>query len=275
MKLTDFHVHPDYSVDASGTIDQYCARALQIGLDTVCFTTHYDTNPLREGLDGYWGHNGSRAKYSDRLMEIYVDDIHRADGSFRHKGLRVLCGLEIDYYPGVEEEARRIKEKFPIDFVLGSVHCIENIAISDEHEARPYFESRSVETMMDDYISLLVSAARCESFDSLGHLDYYVRFAWRYYGHRINDIRVERFDPVFEILAANRLGIEINTGPYKRSMKAFHPTVEILDRAIDAGVSIVSVGSDSHRPEDLGAGIPEAYQYLRKHYLTPEFPRSL
>ena len=30
--ISDFHVHPDYSIDAAGTVRQYCDRALEIGL---------------------------------------------------------------------------------------------------------------------------------------------------------------------------------------------------------------------------------------------------
>ena len=44
--LTDAHVHPDFSIDAKGTVTEYCDRALEIGLSEIIFATHVDTDPL-------------------------------------------------------------------------------------------------------------------------------------------------------------------------------------------------------------------------------------
>ena len=51
--LSDYHVHPDCSLDATGTIDQYCQRALEMGLEEICFTTHYDMDPVRRDEDPF------------------------------------------------------------------------------------------------------------------------------------------------------------------------------------------------------------------------------
>ena len=45
MNLPDYHVHPDFSFDAKGTIDEFCETAIKKGLTEICFTTHYDTDP--------------------------------------------------------------------------------------------------------------------------------------------------------------------------------------------------------------------------------------
>jgi len=273
--LADFHIHPDYSIDAEGSIGQYCDRALKIGLGVICFTAHYDSNPKRAEIDGYWRYNGNRAKLSDSIVEKYIKDIQKARETYNRLSLDLFCGLEIDYYQGVEEEVERLRAKFPLDFVIGSVHCLDDIAISDESEAPSYFVRRSVDQMADNYFELLLMAARCRGFDCLGHLDYYIRYGREYYGDLINEIEVERFDPVFNMLKKNGIGIEINTSPFKRGGDTFHPSSEIIDRAINCGVAIMSAGSDCHRPADLGKGIVEAYDFLNRRDMEPVFPGML
>ncbi len=273
--IVDFHIHPDYSIDAEGSIGQYCDRAQKMGLGAVCFTTHYDSNPKRREIDGYWRHNGKRVKFSDSIIGDYVKDILRAREIYDRLGLDLFCGIEVDYYPGVEEEVESLRAKFPLDFVVGSVHCLDDIAISDKREAPSYFENRSVDRMADDYFELLLRAASCQGFDCLGHLDYYIRYGREYYGDSINEIEVERFDPVFDKLKKYGIGIEINTSPFKRGGDTFHPSSKIIDRAISCGVAITSVGSDCHRPADLGKGVAEAYDFLNRRALEPVFPKMI
>ncbi len=273
--LADFHIHPDYSIDAEGSIEQYCDRALKIGLGAICFTTHYDSNPKRTEIDGYWKYNGGRVKLSDSIVGNYIKDIQRAREIYDRLSLDLYCGLEIDYYQGVEEEVERLRSKFPFDFVIGSVHCLDDIAISDKREAPSYFEKRSVDQMADDYFELLLRAARCQGFDCLGHLDYYIRYGRKHYGDLISKIEIERYDPVFDMLKKNGIGIEINTSPFKTSGNTFHPSSELIDRAISCGVAITSVGSDCHRPADLSKGVAEAYDFLSRRDLEPVFPKML
>ncbi|HHX94976.1 MAG TPA: PHP domain-containing protein, partial [Clostridia bacterium] len=59
--LTDYHVHPDYSIDASPVkIRQYCRRALELGIVEICFTTHVELDPVRKEKDNFALLNGER-----------------------------------------------------------------------------------------------------------------------------------------------------------------------------------------------------------------------
>jgi histidinol-phosphatase (PHP family) len=273
--FADFHVHPDYSIDATGTIRQYCDRALEIGLSSICFTTHYDNNPRRVELDGYWNYNNSRVRLSDELVRCYLEELERAKIFFADFGLRVYRGLEIDYFPGIENEVERLRREFPLDFVIGSVHCLDDIAISEKREAPAYFTTHSISQLAADYFRLLNLAATCPGFDSLGHLDYYIRYCRDYYGEDADQIEIERYDSIFDILKKNNKGFEINTSPYRYGLEGFHPSQDIIKRAIIASVKIASIGSDSHKPAKLGLGLQEAYEFLDQLGATPEFPKAI
>ena len=41
----DYHVHPDFSIDAKGSLREYCDRAIELGLSEIIFTTHVDSSP--------------------------------------------------------------------------------------------------------------------------------------------------------------------------------------------------------------------------------------
>ena len=271
IELSDFHIHPNYSVDATGTIRQYCDRALEIGIRNICFTTHYDLNPKRLDKDAFWRINGQKVPVTDELVSRYFEEIEQAREYFAPFGLHIFRGLEFDYYDGVDKEVERVRRLFPIDFVIGSVHCLDDIAISEKNEAPTYFNRKSVEQMTNDYVTLLIKASQVSGFDCLAHLDYYVRYGREYYGDAIDHIELERFDEAFAAFIKYKKGIEINSSPFRYGLRTFHPKPEIIERAIKAGVNIVSAGSDSHKPSQLGGGVPEAYELLEGLGVTPSF----
>jgi histidinol-phosphatase (PHP family) len=272
-KLADFHIHPDFSKDASGSIDEYCLQAVEIGLDSICFTTHYDKNPNRTAIDGYMIFDGKELPLSPKSVSIYLNEIDNARDKFHKNGLSIFSGIEIDYFPGVENEVEKLKSDFPFDFILGSVHCLDDISISSDRESRQYWESRTAEQMTDEYFSMLNEAASCVHFDALGHLDYHMRFAPKYYGDNAYSIPIEKYDLIFHTLIKNNIGIEINTKPYQSDVSDFHPSKNIIKRAIEFGVKISSIGSDCHQPGFLGVGIKEAYDFLDEYKIKPEFPK--
>lgn len=272
MALSDFHVHPDYSIDAVGSVKQYCEKALELGLEAICFTTHYDYNPALDKNSGRWRYKGELVRLNDKIVAAYFDDIAAAKTKFEKSGLAVFAGIEIDYTPGSEKEAARLRSLFDFDFVLGSVHCVKGYDISEKDQAEEYFTRRTMNRAADDYIALLEQAAECSYFEALGHLDYFVRYCRQYYGESLDNIELGKYDSLFEILKRNNIGIEINTSPYKRGETGFHPAVKIVERAIESGVTISSIGSDCHSPEHLGMGINEAYEFLQSKNIRPRYP---
>ena len=76
LNKVDYHVHPDYSLDATGTIDEYCDRALELGLKQICFTTHYDSDPFREKIDPFMRRQGKVIPALGTNIEILLQGPH-------------------------------------------------------------------------------------------------------------------------------------------------------------------------------------------------------
>ncbi len=259
LNHADCHVHPDYSLDATGTIDQYCQRALELGLKEICFTTHYDSDPLRKDIDPFMRIDGKLAPLSQESVKRYIEDVKRAGQKYGPSGLRVKTGLEADYAPHIEDKLRRDLACFDLDYRLGAVHCLDHIAISASKEAERYFKRKGVTEMVTEYYKVLKQAVESELFDVMAHLDIYKKYGLGFYGEKVLTAHRGLVEPVLELMAKNGVGMEINTGLLRKGHKEFCPGLEILNLALDMGVKITAFGSDAHKVEHLGKGIKEAY----------------
>ncbi len=263
----DSHVHPDYSLDASGSIEDYCEKALQVGLSGICFTTHYDVDPQRMDVDAFMRIGGKIMPLSEKTVKIYLDDIERAKQKYELKGLRIKAGLEIDYAPQIENQIREDLSGFKLDYILGAVHCLEHIAITSSEEAYRYFEKKPAEKLCEDYYTSLIWGVKSGLFHCIAHLDGYKKYALDYYGEKLLEEESKWISPLLRELKVRKTGIELNTGWFKKGRKGFFPDEKILRSANDLGIKIVALGSDAHKTEELGLGLRDAVRHIEKNGL--------
>lgn len=259
LNQADWHVHPDYSLDATGSIDQYCQKALELGLKEICFTTHYDSDPFRKDEDPFMQIDGKIVPLSEENVKRYIADVRRADEKYSAQGLSVKASLEVDYAPHIEEKLREELTCFELDYRLGAVHCLDHIAITASKEAERYFKKRSAQKMVSEYYKVLKHAVESGLFDVMAHLDIYKKYGLGFYGEKILTLHRGLVEPVLELMARNDVGMEINTGLLRKGHKEFSPGLEILNLALNMEVKIIAFGSDAHKVAHLGKGIEEAY----------------
>jgi histidinol-phosphatase (PHP family) len=262
--FSDYHVHPDYSLDATGTIDQYCQRALELGLKEICFTTHYDTDPVRKDEDPFMRIDRKIVPLSEKNVKRYIEDVRRANKIYRPEGLSVKAGLEVDYAPHIEKDLRKNLSAFDLDYILGAVHCLDHIAISASKETESYFKKKSVKELCQEYYKVLRKAVQSGLFDAIAHLDIYRKYGLSFYGEEILTAHRGLVESVLELMAENDVGMEINTGLLRKGHNQFSPGLEILSLALKMNVKIIAVGSDTHKVSHLGKGIKEAYLLVEK-----------
>jgi len=259
LNQADWHVHPDYSLDATGTIDEYCQRSLELNLKEICFTTHYDSDPFRKDEDPFMRIDGRIVPLSEESVKRYIEDVKRAGKKYSPSGLSVKVGLEVDYAPHIEEKLRKDLACFDLDYRLGAVHCLDHIAITASNEAERYFKKKSVEVMVTEYYEVLKRAVESGLFHAMAHLDTYKKYGLGFYGEKILTAHRGLVELALDLMAKNDVGMEINTGLLRKGHKEFSPNAEILDLALNMGVKTVAFGSDAHKVDHLGADIKEAY----------------
>ncbi|MFW9959066.1 MAG: histidinol-phosphatase [Candidatus Odinarchaeota archaeon] len=261
--MFDYHVHPGYSIDAEGSVEDFCHSALERGLKEIAFTTHLDTDTSTD--DCFVVVQGERVEtLSGGWLEDYEMTIRAAEDKYRELGLKVLLGVEVDYIPNVESILPEQFYSTDFDIVLGSAHLVDHIAISAGDRARDAFRRYTIEELGERYYGLLLDAIETGLFDIMSHLDLYRRFGQVFYGEKIREIWRSYLDDLVMSMRRNNVGFEINTSPLRRGQEEPMPEENIVRALKESGVTTVTVGSDAHSPDHVGAGIEKAIQILKR-----------
>jgi histidinol-phosphatase (PHP family) len=248
--LADCHVHPAYSIDAKGTLDEYCRAALDLGLGEICFTTHYDADPTRMEREGVIVIDGRPEKLTDQAVKHYFDDVARVHEEYG-AGLIVRAGMEFGYFPGCEPLIADVQGKFPLSYRLGAVHQVGDLCVCCREEAPRLYASLTLTQLADRYFELLDRCAATGLFDCLAHIDVYRRYGLAHYGPEIDTIHRGRIEKVFETMLQHQVGFELNTSGIRHGIGDYYPAMEIINLSREMGVPLMSMGSDAHHPSQL------------------------
>ncbi|MHA1851320.1 MAG: histidinol-phosphatase HisJ family protein [Candidatus Thorarchaeota archaeon] len=259
--MFDYHIHPNYSIDAEGSIEEYCEEALRKGLKEIAFTTHLDTNSIAD--DCYVNIRGKKVSTRSSVWLVdYEASIKSADDKYQERGLRVRLGVEVDYIPEIDGTLPENFHSTEFDVILGSMHLIDHIAISDGR-AEQAFKRYTMEEMGYKYYTHLQNAIESNLFDIVAHIDLYRRFGQAYYGDEIRDIWKPHISDLANAMNTHSVGFEVNTSALRRGQSQPMPEASIINELKVEGVSTVTVGSDAHRPQDIGSDFEIAFRMLR------------
>ncbi len=247
-KLFDSHIHSENSPDGNHSVMCICERAAELGMQGVAITDHFDLNDLK--LYGYMAR-----------IEQSVFDIQKAQAVLG-KDLTIAMGVELGQPAYDPKLAHKILDTYDFDFVLCSLH-----ALLDKEDFY-YWNFASPDIVIADsvraYFKELLDIVKWGNFDAIGHFNYLVRYVWGRYRIPIDfaDYR-EEIDAVLKALVQADKGLEINTSGLRTGMGQTMPDLPILKRFRELGGKYVTIGSDAHFAEDVGAGCGVAMQILK------------
>lgn len=261
MQIPDIHIHPDFSFDAHGSIAQYAQAASTMGLEEICFTTHLDLDPVRKEADGWVNVNGDRFPNDNPAWLVpYLEQIEQA--RYQTSGLRIKSGLEIDFFPDVEGLLAPFLSAYPWDYLLGSVHCLEHLAVAEHSQGRAYLSRHTPAEVASATVEQTLAAIRSGKFTAIAHLDYLKRLDVPGFRQSYQTALADRLEEVFRALVETETAMEINT----RAINTYQlgepfPGRDALQQAFRCGVRQITFGSDSHRPEELANSFLQAKEF--------------
>jgi histidinol-phosphatase (PHP family) len=242
-------------------VDQFCAAALSANLREIGFATHLDTDTAAG--DAYVVVNGRRVESaSDGWLWDYESTVRAAGDRFAGD-LKVRLGVELDYYPGVEQELPDDFRDTGFDFVIGSVHLINHKALSVRGQANALFARYSPEMLADVYYGVLMQCVESGLCDILGHVDIYRRYGEQRWRKHVHETWRDHVAQLSQAMIRRNIGFEVNTSSWRKGLAEPMPESPLARALIQAGVSSVTVGSDAHRPEDVGSGVGRAISMLK------------
>lgn len=238
MAFSDFHTHTVYS-DGKHTPEEMVLAAIEKGMDAIGFSEHS------------WVGFDPEPNMPIEKISAYQAEIRALQEKYRNQ-IRILCGIEQDYY--TEQEAAGF------DFIIGSVHYVCNngihIAVDDTPEIlrRGIDEqfSGDVYALTDAYWSNVADVVRKTHCNLIGHLDLIRKFNrdgafFDETNPRYQDAAVHAVDTLLE----TGVPFEINTGAISRGYQELpYPAPWLIEYIHSKGGQFL-LSSDSHRKDTL------------------------
>ena len=166
----------------------------------------------------------------------------------KRRGLPVKLGLEVDYVPGREDETRALLDPYPWDYLLGSVHYVDGLAIDSDESL---VAAIGPEEAYRRYSETLAAAAASGLFDSLSHPDLI-----KFHG----DVLPWDWSPVLDALDGRCL--EVSTAGRYKPHGRIYPEPAFLRAAHDRGIPI-TLASDAHVPQNVGRDLDRGVAHAR------------
>jgi histidinol-phosphatase (PHP family) len=182
----------------------------------------------------------------------FVDDVLRVADRYYPEGLSVKLGIEIGWFRGCEKLVERLKARYNFDYVMCGIHELDNICFCCQHSYERCFSRYSPHQVAEKYFADVQQAAATGLFDSIAHLTYYLRAGLDYYGKAVREVHRPYLQETLKTLADHNTGIEVNTSALRHGLKQYYPPMDIINSARKAGVFVNYLGSDAHRPDQVG-----------------------
>jgi 2-C-methyl-D-erythritol 2,4-cyclodiphosphate synthase len=164
--IVDYHLHLRDSEERiahrADAVEPFVETAAARGVDELGFTEHVYYFRQTRAL---WNrrYQTERCVYD---LDDYVDAIVEA----KRRGLPVKLGLEVDYVGERQHELAAILRPYPWDYLLGSVHWIDGLAVDSGPEHGVWAEW-PVDEVWGRYFEALAELAGSGHVDVLAHPD--------------------------------------------------------------------------------------------------------
>lgn len=266
--LVDYHIHTNYSDDCEYPMEEVVMDAVSMGMTELCFTDHVDY-----GVKTDWD-SGEKVVYKAGMARLNVDykryykEVLELRNKYADK-IKLKLGMEFGVQMHTLEKYEKLFAGYPFDFVILSLHQVEN----KEIWCKEFQEGRSWKEYNECYYrEMLALVQNYKNYSVLGHIDFITRYDdnGKYPFEKVKPI----IEEILKVVIGDGKGIEINTSCYRYGLNDLTPGREILCLYRQLGGRIITIGSDSHKREDLGNYIEETKQELRelgfKEYCTYE-----
>ena len=236
--ILDYHMHlrdPDGQIDFTlSAVERYVETASARGVDEIGFTEHVyyfqQTRPI-------WSlsYQTERCAYD---LDVYVNAMLEA----KRQGLPVKLGLEVDYVGSRQDALAAALEPYPWDYLLGSVHWIDGLAVDQEPGI---WAERSVAEIWRCYFEAQQELAASGHVDVLAHPDLV-----KIFGRRPDQIDYPPLEGV---------ALEISTAGLHKQVGELYP-----DRGFLRTLALpITTASDAHSPQDVGRDFDRALELAR------------
>lgn len=257
MIQADMHMHTWFSTDSEACPCDMADEAVRKGLKTICFTDHFDKDDLEWGEEGIFD------------MDAYFVEMQKLQEEYAGK-LNIRIGIELGLRAYLKDYYEELTKKYPFDFVIGSVHNVPykkdaegNILYTDPAAEKLFTDRTDKEAYRLMMETTLENVRTSECFQTLGHLDYVVRYGKSREKEYSYTDYADIIDEILKLLIEKEKGLEVNSAGLKYGLPFAHPHPDVLKRYRELGGEIITIGADAHKPEHIAYDFAKAEEILK------------
>lgn len=230
-------MHTKASPDGAGSFPEFIDEARRKGIGEIGFSEHLLDRPARP-MD---------------FMENYVKEFTRIG---QDSAIPIRLGAEVDFFPDQIGEIRMLVERYPFDYVIGSVHFLGNWPVDSTSQLQEYFK-RDIFKVYKEYFETVRALCKSRLFDILGHADIV-----KIFGFKPDCDITNMLEETADVIAENGIRVEINTAGLERRCREIYPSRQLLELLKKRDVPM-TLGSDAHRPQDVGRSFNKAFELMK------------
>ncbi len=231
--LTSYHNHTRWS-DGAASLAEFLDAARKRGIDELGVSDHYTLH--RTGIAVSWS-------MPLENLEHYVEESRHSAAKSLDVVLRV--GLEADFFPETVVELDKRLSRLPFDFVIASVHFIDDFQFDADAKSWKQFSADGIDELWRAYWHRVCLLAEHGCCDIVAHLDLPKKFGYR----PTVDLSAES-DAALDAIARSGMAIEINTNGWNFPAKEAYPSLELLNAARQRDIPLM-INADAHTPGRL------------------------
>lgn len=252
--MVDGHIHIERGEYTYEWVNQFVNKAVEKHIDEIWLLEHcYRFNefvPMYRSVCAYskyidtWFHK----KAGVLKLEDYLSLINKIKNN--QYSVKIKFGLEICYFKEFEDFVVELTTGKDFDFLLGSVHFVDNFAFDHKEE---HWNGINVDEIFRKYFETSISLARSGIYDGIAHPD-----SIKLFGYKPSYSLTNYYERLAKELSKNGIYAEQNSGVYRRCPDTAELGMdhEMLKIMRNNNVKIITA-SDAHCPDDVGDRILE------------------
>lgn len=205
---------------------------------------------------------GRTAVWMQARFTRYVAEARRLEQEYAAR-MRILVGMEGEWYPGCEKWVARLRKDHSLDYVVGSVHHVDGLCFdfSPAAYARAVDRCGGLERMYAWYFDAQLDMLQGIRPEVVGHFDLIRLYDSRYCDTLAQPEVWERVLRNLEWIRGAGAILDINARALLKNQAEPYVCAPILDVAARMGIVVV-YGDDAHGVEDVGYGFERVMELL-------------
>ena len=200
---------------------------------------------------------GRTAVWMQERFGRYVDEARRLEQEYAGR-MRILVGMESEWYPGCGEWVARLRKEYSLDYVVGSVHHVNGLCFdfSKEEYARVANGLGGLEPIYLAYFDAQLTMMQVMKPEVVGHFDLIRLYDPNY---PVTMAKPEVWRRVIRNLECARdIGavLDMNARALLKGQAESYVSRPIMQAAAEMGICF-SYGDDAHGTTDVGFGFEQ------------------